>query len=99
MGVPGLLSAREGRNLGPETGDMGRRRARRGAERRVEAQGALQSPGAAPGGIDRETRTSPAMDRLPAWLALVPGVPAKGWIGLEHHGDPIQFANVHVREL
>jgi hypothetical protein len=29
----------------------------------------------------------------------LPGVPAKGRIGLQHHSDPIQFANLFVREL
>jgi hypothetical protein len=31
-----------------------------------------------------------------AWL---PGVPSKGRIALQHHGSPIQFANLFVREL
>jgi len=31
--------------------------------------------------------------------AQLPGVPARGPIALQHHGDPIQFANVYVREL
>ena len=31
--------------------------------------------------------------------AQVPGLQPKGPIGLQHHGDPIQFANVFVREL
>ncbi len=31
--------------------------------------------------------------------ALLPGVPASGPIGLQHHGDPIQFASILVREL
>jgi hypothetical protein len=31
--------------------------------------------------------------------ARLPGVPAKGRIALQHHGDPIQFANLFVREL
>jgi len=26
-------------------------------------------------------------------------MPARGPIGLQHHGDPIQFANIYVREL
>ncbi len=29
----------------------------------------------------------------------LPGVPAAGPIGLQHHGDPIQFANIFVKEL
>lgn len=31
--------------------------------------------------------------------AQLPGVPARGPIALQHHGDPIQFANAYVREL
>jgi len=31
--------------------------------------------------------------------AHLPGVPAEGPIALQHHGDPIQFANIYVREL
>jgi hypothetical protein len=31
--------------------------------------------------------------------ARLPGVPARGPIALQHHGDPIEFANVFVREL
>jgi hypothetical protein len=31
--------------------------------------------------------------------AQLPGIPAEGPIGLQHHGDPIQFANIYVREL
>jgi hypothetical protein len=31
--------------------------------------------------------------------ALLPGVPPEGPIALQHHGDPIQFANIYVREL
>ncbi|MHC4404701.1 MAG: 3-keto-disaccharide hydrolase [Planctomycetota bacterium] len=31
--------------------------------------------------------------------ARLPGVPDRGPIGLQHHGHPIQFANVFVREL
>jgi hypothetical protein len=36
----------------------------------------------------------PVIDNAP-----LPGVPAWGPIGLQHHGDPIQFANIYVREL
>jgi hypothetical protein len=31
--------------------------------------------------------------------AQLPGVPRRGPLGLQHHGDPIQFANLFVREL
>ncbi len=31
--------------------------------------------------------------------AQLPGVPARGPIALQHHGDPIQFANIFIREL
>ncbi len=31
--------------------------------------------------------------------ARLPGVPARGPVALQHHGDPIQFANLFVREL
>ncbi len=29
----------------------------------------------------------------------LPGLPAKGPIALQHHGDPVQFANVFIREF
>src|SRR5262249_32380252 len=31
--------------------------------------------------------------------AQIPDVPATGPIGLQHHGDPIEFCNVFIREL
>jgi hypothetical protein len=31
--------------------------------------------------------------------AQLPGLPARGAIGLQHHGDPIEFANILIREL
>ena len=31
--------------------------------------------------------------------AHLPGVPARGRIALQHHGDPVQFGNVWVKEL
>ena len=31
--------------------------------------------------------------------AQLPDVPTKGSIGLQHHGDPMQFANIFIREL
>jgi hypothetical protein len=31
--------------------------------------------------------------------AKLPNVPKKGPIALQHHGDPIQFANIYIKEL
>lgn len=31
--------------------------------------------------------------------ARLPGVPARGPIALQHHNDPIQFANIYIKEL
>jgi hypothetical protein len=31
--------------------------------------------------------------------ARLPGVPARGPIALQHHGDPIQFGNIYIEEL
>jgi hypothetical protein len=31
--------------------------------------------------------------------AVLPGVPARGPIALQHHGDPIQFANILIKNL
>ena len=31
--------------------------------------------------------------------AQLPGVPARGPIALQHHGDPLEFANLFIREL
>jgi hypothetical protein len=31
--------------------------------------------------------------------AQLPGLPARGPLGLQHHGDPIQFANLLIKEL
>jgi len=31
--------------------------------------------------------------------AKLPGIPKKGPIALQHHGDPIQFANIYIKEL
>lgn len=31
--------------------------------------------------------------------AELPGMPVKGPIALQHHGDPIQFANIYIKEL
>src|SRR5436190_8049987 len=31
--------------------------------------------------------------------AQLPGIPARGPIALQHHGDPIQFANLYIKEL
>lgn len=31
--------------------------------------------------------------------AQLPGVPARGPIALQHHGDPIEFANIFIRDL
>jgi hypothetical protein len=29
----------------------------------------------------------------------LPGIPARGPLGLQHHGDPVEFANVFIKEL
>lgn len=31
--------------------------------------------------------------------AQLPNIPARGRIALQHHGDPIQFASLFIREL
>jgi hypothetical protein len=31
--------------------------------------------------------------------ARLEGIPARGPIALQHHGDPVQFANIYIREL
>jgi hypothetical protein len=31
--------------------------------------------------------------------AQLPGVPKRGRIALQHHGDPIQFANIFIKEI
>jgi len=31
--------------------------------------------------------------------ARLPGVPSEGPIALQHHGDPIEFANIYIKEL
>ena len=31
--------------------------------------------------------------------AQLPGIPARGPLALQHHGDPIEFANIFVKEL
>ena len=31
--------------------------------------------------------------------AHLPGLPSKGAIALQHHGDPIEFANIYIKEL
>ena len=31
--------------------------------------------------------------------AQLPGVPARGPIALQHHGDPIEFANIFVKDI
>lgn len=31
--------------------------------------------------------------------ARLPGIPEKGSIALQHHGDPIEFANIYIKEL
>jgi hypothetical protein len=29
----------------------------------------------------------------------LPGIPARGPIGLQHHGDPVQFTNLFIKGL
>ena len=29
----------------------------------------------------------------------LPGIPARGPIGLQHHGDPVQFTNLFIKSL
>ena len=29
----------------------------------------------------------------------LPGMAARGLIRLQHHGDPVQFANIYIKEL
>jgi hypothetical protein len=31
--------------------------------------------------------------------ARLPGMPASGPIALQHHGDPVQFANIYIKKL
>jgi predicted neuraminidase len=31
--------------------------------------------------------------------ARLPGVPPRGRIGLQHHGDPVQFGNIYIKKL
>jgi hypothetical protein len=31
--------------------------------------------------------------------AKLPGMPERGPIALQHHGDPVQFANIYIKEL
>jgi hypothetical protein len=31
--------------------------------------------------------------------AQLPGVPKRGPIALQHHGDPIQFASIFIKEI
>ncbi|MGA1394034.1 MAG: family 16 glycoside hydrolase [Phycisphaerales bacterium] len=31
--------------------------------------------------------------------AQLPGIAERGPIALQHHGDPLQFANIFIREL
>ncbi len=38
-------------------------------------------------------------DKLVIENAQLPGVPATGPIALQHHGDPVQFRNLFIREL
>lgn len=38
-------------------------------------------------------------DRTVIENAQLPGIPRRGPIGLQHHGEPIQFANLFIKEL
>ena len=38
-------------------------------------------------------------DKLVIDNAQLPGIPEEGPIGLQHHGDPIQFRNVYIKRL
>ena len=59
-----------------------------------------------PGDWNRFTITLKA-DRLTVVLngkavienGRLPGVPESGPIGLQHHGDPIQFSNLYIKQL
>ena len=31
--------------------------------------------------------------------ARLPGIPESGPIALQHHGDPIEFASIYIKEL
>ena len=38
-------------------------------------------------------------DKLVIDHAQLPGMPERGPIALQHHGDPVQFANIYIKEL
>jgi len=46
-----------------------------------------------------DTVTVVLNDRTVISAAKLPGLPKSGPIALQHHGDPIQFANVYIKEL
>ena len=51
--------------------------------------------------LERYVTNPDAVDLIQTVIenARLPEIPARGPIALQHHGDPIQFANLFVKEL